>query len=90
MDAVFADPDGGFTVVDWKTGDAADGDGSPALAVQLAAYRLAWAALSGAPVGAGAGRVPLRAARTVPSRPVDLLDAAGLHALVESIPTGPG
>jgi hypothetical protein len=22
--------------------------------------------------------------------PVDLLDAAGLHALVESIPTGPG
>ncbi len=45
IDAVFADSDGGFTVVDWKTG-AADGAGRHA-AIQLGVYRLAWAALHG-------------------------------------------
>jgi hypothetical protein len=49
MDAVFADPDGGFTVVDWKTGPLPDDTRLPALAVQLAAYRLAWADLAGVP-----------------------------------------
>ena len=60
IDAVFADADGGWTVVDWKTGDPPR-DPSAA-AVQLAAYRLAWAELSGAPVDSRAGRLPLRAA----------------------------
>lgn len=50
LDAVFADPDGGVTVVDWKTG----APGSPAQqrvrAIQLAVYRLAYARLSGRPV----------------------------------------
>ncbi len=87
MDAVFADPDGGWTVVDWKTGDPPR-DGTAA-AVQLAAYRLAWAELSGTPVAqVRAAFHYVRPDRTV--APVDLLDAAGLHALVESIPTGPG
>ena len=45
MDAVFADPDGGFTVVDWKTGRRPAGADAQAAAVQLAAYRLAWADL---------------------------------------------
>jgi DNA helicase-2/ATP-dependent DNA helicase PcrA len=49
IDAVFADADGA-TVVDWKTGDA---PGTPEAkrhaAVQLAVYRLAWAALGGVP-----------------------------------------
>ena len=50
-DAVFADDDGGATVVDWKTGDP---PGTPEAkqhaAVQLGVYRLAWAALQGCPV----------------------------------------
>ena len=87
IDAVFADPDGGWTVVDWKTGDPPR-DGTAA-AVQLAAYRLAWAELSGTSVAqVRAAFHYVRPDRTV--APVDLLDAAGLHALVESIPTGPG
>jgi len=84
IDAVFADPDGGWTVVDWKTGDPPR-DPSAA-AVQLAAYRVAWAELSGTSVGlVRAAFHYVRADRTV--APVDLLDAAGLHALLESIPT---
>jgi DNA helicase-2/ATP-dependent DNA helicase PcrA len=84
IDAVFADPDGGWTVVDWKTGDPPR-DGTAA-AVQLAAYRLAWAELSGTPVEqVRAAFHYVRQDRTV--APVDLLDAAGLHALVASIPT---
>lgn len=47
MDAVFADPDGGFTVVDWKTGAVPEADRWHAVGVQLAMYRLAWADLAG-------------------------------------------
>ncbi|MBS9533642.1 ATP-dependent helicase [Mycobacterium sp. M1] len=48
IDAVFADPDGTVTVVDWKTGAAPDGaDARRQAAVQLGVYRLAWAALAG-------------------------------------------
>ena len=52
IDAVFADsPDGGYDVVDWKTGRPPRSDAERhAVAVQLAAYRLAWAALAGVPV----------------------------------------
>ncbi len=50
IDAVFADPDGGVTVVDWKTGEPPHGpEAMRHAAVQLAVYRLAWAALSGLP-----------------------------------------
>ncbi|MGO9382834.1 MAG: ATP-dependent helicase [Mycobacterium sp.] len=50
IDAVFADPDGGVTVVDWKTGEPPHGpEALRQAAVQLAVYRLAWAALSGVP-----------------------------------------
>ncbi|MCW2655716.1 MAG: helicase, superfamily [Mycobacterium sp.] len=51
IDAVFADPDGGTTVVDWKTGEPpATREALHHNAVQLAVYRLAWAALRGRPV----------------------------------------
>jgi DNA helicase-2/ATP-dependent DNA helicase PcrA len=51
IDAVFADEDGGATVVDWKTGDPPDTpEAKQHAAVQLAVYRLAWAALQGCPV----------------------------------------
>ena len=50
IDAVFADPDGGVTVVDWKTGEPpADEDARRHAAIQLAVYRLAWAGLAGCP-----------------------------------------
>jgi DNA helicase-2/ATP-dependent DNA helicase PcrA len=86
IDAVFADaPGGGYDVVDWKTGrqPRAVAD-KQAVAVQLAAYRLAWAALAGLPVSqvrAAFYYVPDNA--TV--RPADLLDAAGLAALIDDI-----
>jgi DNA helicase II / ATP-dependent DNA helicase PcrA len=51
IDAVFADEDGGATVVDWKTGEPPDTpEAKRHAAVQLAVYRLAWAALQGCPV----------------------------------------
>ena len=87
IDAIFADaPDGRIDVVDWKTGRApARGSrGERAVAVQLAAYRLAWAALAGVPVDeVRAAFYYVRDDRTV--RPADLLDAAGLAALIESV-----
>jgi DNA helicase-2/ATP-dependent DNA helicase PcrA len=85
MDAVFADPDGGWTVVDWKTGGLPDPARLPALSVQLAAYRLAWAALAGCPPERV--RAAFHFVRSgVTLRPADLLDADGLHALVTSVP----
>jgi DNA helicase-2/ATP-dependent DNA helicase PcrA len=85
MDAVYADADGGWTVVDWKTGALPDPARRAALNVQLAAYRLAWAALA----GCSPNRV--RAAfhyvrHEVTLRPVDLLDADGLRALLAAVP----
>jgi DNA helicase II / ATP-dependent DNA helicase PcrA len=87
IDAVFADsPDGGFDVVDWKTGRRPrTPDQQRAVAVQLAAYRLAWAALAGAPVA------EVRAAfyyvgENVTVRPADLLDEPALAAMINGIP----
>ena len=54
IDAVFADGDGGFEVIDWKTGPPPSGAELAAAAVQLAAYRLGWSRLTGVPGGAGA------------------------------------
>ncbi|MFF5990203.1 ATP-dependent helicase [Prauserella flavalba] len=85
MDAVFADDDGGWTVVDWKTGAVPEDGKLPALSVQLAAYRLAWAGLSGAPLEkVRAAFHYVRPDRTV--RPVDLLDADGLRELLRGVP----
>ncbi|MDT5046276.1 MAG: ATP-dependent helicase UvrD/PcrA, partial [Mycobacterium sp.] len=51
IDAIFADDDGGTTVVDWKTGEPPDTPEAKQHAViQLAVYRLAWAQLHGCPV----------------------------------------
>ncbi|GAA3682485.1 ATP-dependent DNA helicase [Nonomuraea antimicrobica] len=85
MDAVFQRPDGGYEVVDWKTGQPPRGRKATRVAsVQLAAYRLAWSHLAGVPLErVGAAFHYVRANRTV--RPVDLLDADGLVALVEGV-----
>ncbi len=81
IDAVFGTADDGFEVVDWKTGPPPSGAQLAAAAVQLAAYRLGWARLAGVPVErVSAGFHHVTAGVTV--RPVDLLDEAGLVALV--------
>ncbi|MGC0364850.1 DNA helicase-2/ATP-dependent DNA helicase PcrA [Rhodococcus sp. 27YEA15] len=48
IDAVFADPDGGWTVIDWKTGAEPSAANEEAVVMQLAAYRVAWAELMSA------------------------------------------
>lgn len=85
MDAVFRDPDGRWDVIDWKTGGKPRGAAMRAAAVQLAAYRLAWAELAGIDVAqVRAGFHYVRGNETV--RPSDLLDQAGLHALLDALP----
>lgn len=51
IDAVFRRPDGGWTVVDWKTGVRPSGREAQVRALQLAAYALAWARLRGVDPG---------------------------------------
>ncbi len=84
IDAVFADAGGGgYDVVDWKTGRAPESaQDKRAVAVQVAAYRLAWAALAGVPLD------EVRAAfyyvrDDVTVRPADLLDETGMAALID-------
>ena len=89
VDAVFATAGGGVDVVDWKTGapprGAADASGR---AVQLAAYRLAFARLYGRPVDeVGAAFHYVRDNVTV--RPTDLLGAAELETMIQSLPAAP-
>ena len=87
MDAVFADADGGWTVVDWKTGAVPDKPALAAVSVQLAAYRLAWSALSGAPLSSVRAVFHyVRDNRTL--RPADLLGADELRDLLRTIPIG--
>jgi DNA helicase II / ATP-dependent DNA helicase PcrA len=86
IDAVFADPAGTFDVVDWKTGRPPRSKSEKdAVAVQLAAYRLAWSALADVPLGrVRAAFYYVRRDQTV--RPADLLDEAGLVALINRVP----
>jgi DNA helicase II / ATP-dependent DNA helicase PcrA len=84
IDAVFSDAaGGGYDVVDWKTGrQPSTAAEKRTVAVQLAAYRLAWAALAGVPlseVRAAFYYVP----DNVTVRPVDLPDSTGLADLIE-------
>lgn len=85
MDAVFSGGDGGWLVIDWKTGRKPAGAAADAAAVQLAAYRLAWARLCGLP-DAQLHRVRaafhyVRTNETV--EPAAFVDATGLRRLIE-------
>jgi DNA helicase-2/ATP-dependent DNA helicase PcrA len=87
IDAVFADPRaGGYDVIDWKTGQPPVSPADlNAVAVQLAAYRVAWARLARVPLDlVRAGFYYVRHDLTL--RPADLLDEAGLAALIEEVP----
>ena len=85
IDAVFPRPEGGFTVVDWKTGAKPSGEQVRVRGLQLEAYRLAFARLRGLSLDqvdaafyyAGTGE-------TVFS---DVPGDAPLARLLESIPT---
>ncbi|MEQ4518405.1 ATP-dependent DNA helicase [Pseudarthrobacter sp. B907] len=50
IDAVFRDADGGWDLVDWKTGRRPSAGELKTKAVQLAVYRLAWSRLKGVPL----------------------------------------
>ncbi|HEU4543960.1 MAG TPA: ATP-dependent DNA helicase [Jiangellaceae bacterium] len=86
-DAVFTTPDGGIDVVDWKTGRPPRDAGEERIrSVQLAAYRLAFATLSGVSLDkVGAAFHYVRENLTL--RPVDLMDQAELEELIHSIPS---
>ena len=85
MDAVFAESGNRYDVIDWKTGRRPSGVEAEAAAVQLSAYRIAWASLAGVPVNrVRAGFHYVREQVTV--RPADLMDAEALAALVSEIP----
>jgi DNA helicase-2/ATP-dependent DNA helicase PcrA len=86
IDAIFADPDGGYDVVDWKTGQLPRSrQERDAVAVQLAAYRLAWSALADVPLDkVRAAFYYVRHDHTI--RPADLLDADGLKTLIARVP----
>ena len=72
-------------MVDWKTGAEPTGNAMRAAAVQLAAYRVAWAELAECPPDrVRAAFHYVRSGRTI--APVDLLDADGLVALVSALP----
>ncbi|MCH7232227.1 PD-(D/E)XK nuclease family protein [Glycomyces sp. L485] len=49
IDAVFAGEDGGFDIVDWKTGRPPRGEDAEHAAFQLRVYRRAWSRLKGVP-----------------------------------------
>ncbi len=81
IDAIFRDPDGGVTVVDWKTGSPPGPSRLAHVGVQLACYRVAVADLRGLPLD------KVRACfyyvgHDVTLSPADLLDADGIAELI--------
>ncbi|MGL4306926.1 MAG: ATP-dependent helicase [Mycobacteriaceae bacterium] len=93
IDAVFADSDGGWTVVDWKTGAEPSESEVESVTMQLAAYRIAWAEL----MARSSGKMSMssdslekvraafhyvRSGRTI--APNDLPDHEQLQNLIES------
>jgi DNA helicase II / ATP-dependent DNA helicase PcrA len=89
IDAVFAGAGNSYDVVDWKTGrPPRSAEDKHAVAVQLAAYRLAWARLAGVPV-ASVRAAFYYVAHDATVRPADLLDEAGLVALIDQVPQVP-
>jgi DNA helicase II / ATP-dependent DNA helicase PcrA len=90
VDAVFTSAAGGLDVVDWKTGSPPRGETeASSRAVQLAAYRLAFARLHRLDLGrVGAAFHYVRDNLTL--RPADLLDELQLEGLIRSVPAAPG
>jgi DNA helicase-2/ATP-dependent DNA helicase PcrA len=86
IDAVYATGDGGFDVVDYKTGELPADPESAAL--QLSVYRLAWADLAEVePARVTAGFLYVRTGEL--RRPAQLLGRDDLAALLEGRGTSP-
>jgi DNA helicase-2/ATP-dependent DNA helicase PcrA len=81
IDAVFRDADGGWDLVDWKTGRRPSAAQLKTKGVQLAVYRLAWARLKGVPVEEVRAAFFYVADNHV-VRPHDLASAAELEGIV--------
>jgi DNA helicase-2/ATP-dependent DNA helicase PcrA len=76
IDAVYAEPDGRWLVVDWKTNRDQTAD-----PLQLAIYRLAWSELAGVPLeDVDAAFHYVRTGETV--RPTDLPDRVGIASIL--------
>ncbi|MFZ2174724.1 MAG: ATP-dependent DNA helicase [Rhodococcus sp. (in: high G+C Gram-positive bacteria)] len=83
IDAVFVDSDGGWTVIDWKTGAEPSATNEKAVVMQLAAYRLAWAELMGVSIDkVRAAFHYVRTGRTI--APENLPDADALARLIRT------
>ncbi len=81
IDAVYRSDDGGYDVIDYKTGAKPTGTEFDAAALQLSIYRLAWADLAGVdPDVVTAGFLYVRDMSVV--RPQRLLSRAELAALI--------
>lgn len=81
IDAIFRDEDGGWDLIDWKTGKVPSKAQLAVRGVQLAVYRLAWSRLKGVPLD------QVRAAfyyvgQDKLIRPVDLAGKEELEAIV--------
>ncbi|HVT64668.1 MAG TPA: ATP-dependent DNA helicase [Mycobacteriales bacterium] len=87
IDAVYATGDGGYDVIDFKTGAMPKGADFEAAALQLSIYRLAWADLAGVdPSGVTAGFLYVRDSHV--ERPAKLLDRDELAVLLGGVPEG--
>jgi len=84
IDAVYQSGDR-YEVIDWKTGKVKDGDDLATAAIQLAMYRLAYSKLKNIPIeNVSAAFHYVADNQTV--RVADVLDEAGLIALITNIP----
>jgi DNA helicase-2/ATP-dependent DNA helicase PcrA len=88
IDAVFRDTDGGWDLVDWKTGRRPAAGQLKTKSVQLAVYRLAWARLKGVPVDEVRAAFYYVADNQI-VRPHDLASADELEAIVTAALAGP-
>jgi DNA helicase-2/ATP-dependent DNA helicase PcrA len=90
IDAVYARPDGGFDVVDYKTGARPTGRAAAAAALQLGCYRLAWSDLAGIPeADVGGAFLYVREGDAGLVRPA-LADRAALEQLLQTLPAATG
>ncbi|MCC3281023.1 MULTISPECIES: ATP-dependent helicase [Arthrobacter] len=87
IDAVFRDDDGGWDLIDWKTGAPPSADKLAVRSVQLAVYRLAWSRLQNVPLEKVRAAFYYVAADKL-IRPHNLLDAAELEKIIASSAPG--
>ncbi|MER2137642.1 MAG: 3'-5' exonuclease, partial [Arthrobacter sp.] len=81
IDAVFQDEDGGWDLIDWKTGAPPSWDKLAVRSVQLAVYRLAWSRLKDVPLEKVRAAFYYVAADKV-IRPHNLLGEAELERII--------